>query len=43
MEFSKLHEWAQRAYEEIGWDAGLMTWQYSNDKLGVHVNTYLDG
>ena len=23
---SKLHKWAHRAYNEIGWDAGLMTW-----------------
>jgi chitinase len=26
-----LHEWAARAAVEIGWNTGLMDWQYSSD------------
>lgn len=37
------HNWSQRAANEIGWQTGIMDWQYKSDASGAYVHTYLHG
>lgn len=34
--------WARTAYDELGWNGGIFTWQYSSDLNGSFVETFLD-
>ena len=40
---TSLGEWAARAKQEFGWDAGIMTWQYPSDVGGKYVTSYKAG
>lgn len=35
-----LGDWCGRGYQELGWNAGIMTWQYISDANGDFVKTY---
>ena len=35
-----LGEWGAQAYTELGWNAGIMTWQYPSDVDGEFVQSY---
>ena len=35
-----LGAWAGRAYRELGWNAGIMTWQFVSDVGGEFVASY---
>jgi hypothetical protein len=38
VEAEDLGEWIARAYEDLGWFAGVMYWQYISDSKGELIN-----